>query len=54
MNKVCKIINSKFSWILGVDGQTISFQGFYNADYFERHYSELGYEVIRIDEHNKE
>jgi len=53
MNKICKIINGQFSWILEVDEEKISFQGGWNADYFERHYSELGYEVERIDKHNK-
>lgn len=45
--KVCRIINARFSWILSVDDQEISFQSMENADYFERHYAGLGYEVIR-------
>ena len=49
MNKLCKIINSQFTWILEVDGESISFNGGYNADYFEKHYKELGYEVKRIN-----
>jgi hypothetical protein len=49
MDKVCKIINGQFSWILEVDGQSISFQGYYNSEYFEKHYSELGYIIERED-----
>lgn len=49
MDKVCKIINGQFSWILEVDGQEISFDGGHNADYFEQHYSALGYTVKRIN-----
>jgi hypothetical protein len=54
MNKVCKIINSQFSYILEVDGYEIPFQGGYNAEYFEKHYSELGYKVEKIDDYIKE
>jgi len=50
MNKVCKIINGKFAWLLEVDGQRVPFQGGCYADYFEKHYSELGYKVERITE----
>jgi len=53
MDKICKIINSQFSWILEVDNEKISFQGSHNADYFERHYTGLGYKIERIDRHNK-
>jgi len=53
MDKICKIINGQFSWILEVDGEEISFQGGWNADYFERHYSGLGYKIERVDMHNK-
>ena len=44
--KVCKLINNKFSWVLEVDGKQIHFDGSYNADYFAKHYTDLGYEVI--------
>ena len=47
--KTCVIINGKFSWYLIVDGHEISFQGSENADYFEAHYSELGYKVSRLE-----
>ena len=53
MNKICKIINGQFSWILEVDGEKISFQGGWNTDYFERHYAGIGYRVERVDRHNK-
>lgn len=49
----CEIINGKFSWILNVDGESIPFQGGFNADYFEKHYKELGYKVIRKNENTK-
>ena len=49
---ICKIINGHFSWILEVDGQSICFQGWHNAEYFEVHYAKLGYSVERIDRHN--
>jgi len=54
MSKKCEIVNGQFSWFLRVDGQDISFQGGSNADYFEKHYKELGYEVTIIDEHDLE
>ena len=54
LNKICKIINSQFSYILEVDEMKISFQGGHNADYFEEHYSELGFKVERIDDYIKE
>lgn len=53
MDKVCKIINGKFSWFLEVDGCKIPFQYLIGAEYFEKHYSELGYTVLKIDEYNK-
>ena len=43
--KKCIIINGKFSWMLEVDGESISFQGEHNALYFKKHYESLGYEV---------
>lgn len=46
--KKCIIENGQFSYILKVDGEVISFTGSYNADYFEGHYKDLGYEVERI------
>jgi len=49
MNKICKIINGQFSWILEVDGYSISFNGGYAVDYFEKHYKALGYEVKRLN-----
>lgn len=54
MDKVCKIINGKFSWLLQVDGRTISFLGRVNADYFENHYVNIGYTVERIDQDEEE
>lgn len=46
MNKkpICKIINAAFSYILEVDGESISFQA--DKDYFIEHYKKLGYKVI--------
>lgn len=43
--KVCKIINDISSWVLEVDGKTILFNGFENADYFAELYTKLGYKV---------
>ena len=50
--KICEIVNSRFCWFLRVDGESISFQGSCNADYFANHYTNLGYKVERIDQHN--
>jgi hypothetical protein len=47
MNKICEIINDRFSWILKVDGHKVSFIGSDIADYFEEHYKLLGYQIIR-------
>jgi len=45
--KTCVIINDTFSYVLVVDNQNILFGSAEAADYFEKHYSELGYQVIR-------
>lgn len=42
---LCEIINGRFSWILKVDGKTISFNGSSNAEYFAEIYTSKGYEV---------
>ena len=52
--KICKLINGKFSWILIVDGQEIAFTGSYNADYFAKHYKELGYKIEWEDRNERE
>jgi hypothetical protein len=52
MDKVCKIINGKFSWRLEVDGHTIPFSGGWSVDYFEKHYSDLGYKIEHIKEND--
>jgi RimJ/RimL family protein N-acetyltransferase len=49
MDKVCKIINDHFCWILEVDGQSIAFYGSWNVQYFKKHYSELGYWIVEED-----
>lgn len=54
MDKVCKIINSQFSWILEVDGYAIPFNGLSNVEYFEKLYSNLGYEIIKEDRYNRQ
>lgn len=41
----CTITNSKFSWILLVDGKEILFQGYDSAEYFKELYESIGYEV---------
>jgi hypothetical protein len=43
---ICKITNDKFSWVLEVDGKTVTFNGGDNADYFAELYAKLGYEII--------
>ena len=45
----CIIENAQFSYILRVDNQEISFNGGWNADYFEHLYKNLGYTVKRIN-----
>ena len=42
---VCKITNDKFSWVLEVDGKTITFNGSDNADYFAELYTKFGYNI---------
>ena len=44
--KECIIENAQFSYLLRVDGRIIAFQSSDSADYFEKHYRELGYKVI--------
>ena len=48
--RVCTLVNGQFSWFLRVDGEEIPFNYAKNADYFEKHYTELGYKVIRVTE----
>ena len=48
--KICLIINSRFSYLLQVDGHEIAFTGLGNVEYFEEHYKSLGYEVYEIDD----
>ena len=43
---ICKITNDKFSWVLEVDKQTITFNGSGNADYFAELYAKLGYKIV--------
>lgn len=45
MDKICKLVNDRFSWIMYIDGQTISFDGGSNSHYFAKHYKELGYTI---------
>ena len=49
--KVCRIINSRFCWLLVVDGQSIPFQSVSSAEYFKRHYTELGYQIFEEKDH---
>ena len=44
-NKDCILINGEFSWVLKVDSKEINFKGLDNAEYFEKHYRDLGYNV---------
>jgi len=53
MDKICKIINGNHCYILEVDGQEIPFQLGYSADYFEQHYKELGYKIIKEDRYER-
>jgi hypothetical protein len=50
MKKKCKIQNMPGCWTLSVDDQKINFQGWDAAEYFKKHYTELGYEVEFISE----
>ena len=48
MKKTCKLVNDKFSWVMYVDGEVITFNGKYAALYFAKHYERLGY-IIKWD-----
>ena len=41
------IENSQFCYLLHIEGQSISFQGAYAADFFEKFFKKNGYEVTR-------
>ena len=43
--KQCYIVNGYANWQLHVDGEEITFEGGYSAEYFKRHYEALGYDV---------
>jgi len=45
--KVCRIVNGRFSYQLIVDGEKIAFNYSWNAEYFARHYKALGYKVVK-------
>ena len=51
--KICKIVNDTFYYALEVDGEDISFVGGWNVDYFQKHYEELGYKVIKEDRYTE-
>jgi len=44
--KICKIVNDRFSWVLEVDKKEIPFQGRSNALYFETIFKQLGYTIV--------
>lgn len=48
--KVCTITNGRFNWRLDVDGHSIPFNLTSSMDYFEQHYTALGYEVRKMRE----
>ena len=43
----CTIVNDWFSWELQVDGTVVTFNGLNAAEYFEAHYSKLGYLIVK-------
>lgn len=45
IEKICRLINSGFSWAMYVDGKVIRFNGKWEADYFAEHYEGLGYKI---------
>ena len=47
LSKLCEIVNARFTYILKVDGEAISFQGGCSTDYFVKHYRKLGYKIKR-------
>jgi len=44
--KTCIIYNQKLTWIMRVDGISLAFTGRDCAEYFRKHYFDLGYRVI--------
>lgn len=46
-NREAIIHNGRFAYELIVDGQSIEFQGMAAAEYFEKHYTNIGYVVRR-------
>ena len=48
--KTCIITNERRSWIMKVDGIVLAFTGRDCAEYFQKHYSDLGYDVTFDDE----
>lgn len=45
MDKICKLVNDKFSWIMYVDNLAIPINGLLYAEYFAGHYKTLGYTI---------
>lgn len=45
IQRICKLVNDRFSWILYVDGEEIGFTGMHHAEYFAKHYENLGYTI---------
>jgi len=50
MTKICTITNGNFTWRLEVDDQKIDFGSSSAAEYFEKHYTALGYTIVKKHE----
>lgn len=48
--KEATIINGRFSYILRVDDMAILFSSGIAAEYFEKHYRDLGYTITLLDQ----
>ena len=44
-NKVCKLINTTYSWLMEVDDREINIPNLSSAEYFESLFTKLGYKV---------
>lgn len=52
--KKCIIIKGTLNWVMKVDGETIPFNTQSASDYFEKHYTKLGYYVERTNVSNED
>lgn len=50
ITKTITIVNLPWCYVLKVEGKSIQFQGMASVEFFKKHFTDLGYVVIELDE----